>query len=375
MIDSCLRKELFVDQDGINELRLTLASQSNIVQAYGRCGRQGVDGFAFITISNKMFETLQQFSTNEIERNPLYPQMIKIFKHNLPYLELLSHVPRSKVDGDIAYLEKHEMIIKNNDGFKLTKTGEIISQLPCGIRVGRFVVKSIDYIEKLVTLEKCGPKKMYEVRSRFYYYVCLTAAWIERGSSVFEHVFRRPRESAEAFELRKEQAEDAQSEFYGSDCFQTFFNVWFSSFSSGKNLHDWCRDNKIFYKAIIEIDRSSKDLANALSRVLRVNIPVMTMVHDFTSATGHGLHQMMADPMTTAFSDALFSYGGPPKRFGQKPEYVPVSFNGGYMAKFIMDRAVKSGVAEGEPNTPRVLALNIRRKGNMYFLSSIVCVW
>lgn len=374
VVDSCLRKELFVDQDGINELRLTIASKSNIIQAYGRCGRQDAQGIAFVTVSQKLFDTLPQYSLSEIERNPLYPQLIKIFRHDLPYLELLAHVPRAKVSQDITYLEKHDMIVKVDGSYKLTKTSEIISQLPCGIRAGRLVVKSIEYIESLLKEKRIEKKQADMIRGQFYYYVCLTVAWIEHGTSVFENVFRRPRETDEAFQVRKEMANEKQAEFFRTDCFQTFLNVWFESSKCKKNLSDWCRENKIFYRAIVEIDKASKNIAFALMNIVHVSIPRMTRVIDFTPLAGLDLYRMMAMPMMGTFSDALFTYGGAPKRFGQKAEYIPVSFNGGAMSKFIIDRAVKSSVADGEPDTSHILALNIRRKGTMYFLSSIACV-
>ncbi|VBB19064.1 pre-mRNA-splicing factor ATP-dependent RNA helicase PRP16 [Yasminevirus sp. GU-2018] len=265
VVDSCLRKELYVDQDGVSELRLTLASQSNVIQAYGRCGRQGVQGHAFITIPKSLFETLTPYSLSEVERNPLYPQLIKCFKHKLPHLNLLSHAGMSKVREDIEYLEKYEMIRKDGETYALTETGAIISQLPCSIRAGRFIVKAVEYIKSVITDDKFGAKNANDIRSYFYYYTCLTAAWIGYGTSVFENAFRRPRETEEAFGARKEETEQMQADFYKADCYRTFLNVWFSSFTSDAKLHDWCRENKIFCKAIIEIDRASRDIAPAVT--------------------------------------------------------------------------------------------------------------
>ncbi|VBB19065.1 hypothetical protein YASMINEVIRUS_1597 [Yasminevirus sp. GU-2018] len=100
----------------------------------------------------------------------------------------------------------------------------------------------------------------------------------------------------------------------------------------------------------------------------------MDAVIDFASIVGRDLPQMMSEPMLKSFSEDVFVYKGAPRRPGQKPEYQPVTSRGGYMTKFVVDRSVKGGISTGAPETPRVIALNIRRKGNMYFLSSFVCV-
>lgn len=377
VVDSCVRKEIHVTEDGITELVMSMASKSNCIQAAGRCGRQGVKGLVYITIPEWRFESLQPFSLNEVERNPLYNQLMKIFSHSLPHNEILSHVSPTKLRRDISYLMSHGMIEEVGENlFAPTESGRMISRMPCGIRVGNFVVKCIEFVDEFLSKREVSKKFAQAFKTQFYFYACLTAAWIEHNGSVFENVFRRPQESNDDFHARLELTEEIQAELFGEDCYDTFLNIWSDSHKAGNNFFKWCKDHRIFSKALIEIDRSTKDMARALSSILNIDIPFMNEVLDFENIVGMSLKDLMLSPMVQAFNNSLFCYGGPPKRMGQKPEYTPLVSGKRdiYGSKYIFDRSAKNGIGDGRPVNPNIVALNIRQKGNMFFLSSIVSI-
>ena len=373
VIDSCLRKEYYVDKDGVGELRIVMASRTNIIQAYGRCGRQGVQGIVYITISEEMYDTLPQFSLNEVERNPLYPQLMMIIRNGHNPYDVLSHVQTALLDDDLDYLERFEMIEKNDDGsYRHTEAGEIISMLPCGIRIGKFIFNAIKYADVIFDpTNTMSRSDLLNARSMFFHYTCLVASWVENGNSVFERVSRRPTETIDEYETRKEDATYLHERFYGSDCIETLFKVFFGSFES-ENLYEWCHKNGIFYKTLIEIERNAKDIQRVLEDVVQHRIYTEKSVYDFVKDMGRDIYELLSVPLVDAFSDSVFYYGSPPRKNGQNAEYLPKS-RSFTSAKYVIDRSAKSLLGDNRPPTSHILALNIRRKGTMHFMTHIVC--
>ena len=224
-VDSCVRKEEFIDNNNIREIKRTLASQANIIQTAGRSGRQGVKGIAYVAISAKKFELFDKYTLNQIEKQPLYRQLIIIFKKKLPYLEILKSSKIEKINENIRYLIDNMIVEIDGDNYKLTRIGEIIYNLnTLGINAAIFVANCILF-----------PKD----DSSYFYYVFLIAVWIDTGRGVLE--------------TTNGEVTSNYKQFMKNDSLETFLYVWTNWLENKKNL-DLCKSNGLSINILKEIE-------------------------------------------------------------------------------------------------------------------------
>lgn len=288
VIDSGLRKILFIDNDGVKELRTALASKSNIKQAIGRCGRQNKRGVAHIMMTKAHYEDLAFGLTNEVHRNPLYPQIIKLLNSNIEPYMLFGDIPPEKITDNINFLAKHEALhlVTSTDfqyspdsdsdfssssddtdswddsasdsvQFQLfsppmpsvTAIGMMMLKFPCSIRAGQFM-----------------SHVLLEMEEKYYYTGAVIAAWMDESNDIFYRPAKRPRQSEEDFCEIRDTIRSAQAEFYSNDCLETMLKAWYVQLTeckSKKEISTWCREYHLFDKMITSIHSNVQSIIKA----------------------------------------------------------------------------------------------------------------
>lgn len=249
VIDCGYRKVSEIDGDGVQQLVLRPAARSNMKQALGRVGRQGKRGTAYLMLTEQEFDWRQGFSENEVQRNPLYLQIIKLIRDGLPVKEVLCHIAHYRIDNDTEFLIVHGALEKLTDGkIVVTDLGKIMAQLPLSIRAAHFLAIAVTTLSPSL-----------------WYAAAVASAWMDNGSSVFFRPGRKPREDASEYDARVQQVQDAQEEFFEKDCLTTMLAVWYSSWtipaSYKGGFHGWCKDKGIF-------DRTLKDIGSAVNHII-----------------------------------------------------------------------------------------------------------
>jgi HrpA-like RNA helicase len=236
-VDSCIRKETYIDKYNIQELRKVIASQASIKQTAGRTGRQGKKGQAYFVISEGQFNQCLEFSLNEVEKGPIHEQLIVLFKNNLPYIEILRSIDRSIISRDIDYLIENGIIVLSKDTYILTDKGKIISDFNIGMNAAIFIVNCILFT------------KSNRVDNSYYYYVTLITTWINSDKSIF---YEPTDKSSKHQQLLK------------GDSLETFLNVW-DKYNESKDKRKWCFEYSIQIKVLKEI----KDNCDYIFRTLK----------------------------------------------------------------------------------------------------------
>lgn len=340
VIDCGYRKVSEIDSDGVQQLVLRPAARSNMKQALGRVGRQGRRGTAYLMLTQRDFEWRQAFSENEVQRNPLYLQIIKLLRDGLPVKDVLSHIDPYRIERDTLFLIAHGALEKTDDGkIVVTELGKIMAQLPLAIRSAHFLAQAVSTLDPSL-----------------WYAAAVAAAWMDNGSSVFFRPGRKPREDPAEYDARLQIIQDSQEEFFEKDCLTTMFNVWFSSWNIPDGykggFRGWCKDNGIF-------DRTLKDIGSAVNHIIGslesmkfiVNIPTQEkcglLVKDVNDiVTG------LIPALEIAYKDWVFCQGF-------DGDYYREGTFGGY--KYSIDRFLRNGSLISGDRPVRVMALSLKR--------------
>lgn len=344
VIDSGLRKVLNVDQNGVTNLSLGFASQSNIIQATGRVGRQNhtQQDVAYIMMTKEEFDNLEKFPENEVERNQAYNQIMLLISNGLP-LEILNNISKEKLDDNIQVLIKNDALTKTTNGnFEVTEVGKIMSQLSLSLRVGRFLA---DVLLSNLDMET-------------KYFAIVVASWIENSSSVFYRPTKKPRETQENFNERKKIIEESQEAFFVGDCLTTFINVWISykTTTFTKGFKHWCVENGLYDGTLSTINSSVKHIINSLAS-FGFKIPEPKYNKNLNILTNE-----LKQSLKQVYSDWCFTSDE------YSTSYSPVNqeLNGIY----VIDKFIKNGLSYG---SKLVIALSLRQiSHSLTLMSNIV---
>ena len=358
MIDSGLRKINKIDSDGINQLILEYASQSNLKQSYGRVGREGVNGTAYLMMTEDDFNSRNTYATNEVHNNPLYLQIIKLAHNKLPIEEILCHVDPKRIKNDVKFLIKHSALAyDDNENIYVTEYGKIMSQLQLSIKSSHF----LSYL--LIN---------FKFDNDLFYIACVIAVWIDCGTSLFYKPQRKRGETMEFYNYRLEDLEELRTEFYHKDCVGTMLNVWLTSHTIPNDYKDgfysWCRANGVFDKTLKTMNDDVYHLLRSLNEMQYIiNIPdkqtlmsISEHIYDYIDA--------LIPAMEIVFNDWIFLT----KEYTNK--YIPenVLILDKMLPIYIIDKNIKN------PNSTqhtRVLSLGLRKIGdNCIILSNIIAL-
>jgi HrpA-like RNA helicase len=263
-LDCCLRKVMYIDENGVKELKIVTASRSNIIQLAGRCGRQGETGHANVMMSEDEFAYLRHSAPSESEYNPVYNQLIKCVKHKLPYEEILRHTPPSKITKnqnvlcDIGALE-----LTASGSLSVTDFGDKIMSLPCNLRTAKFVLLMCEELVKNPTQHNFN----------MFYQVLVIAAWIEKTPDPLHtpNFFGKSWEETDALRTRVEESHNSFMR-PGDDDLQVFVRIW-NECNAQPNWKAWCKEHYIREKIIDEVFRFIRDIARALERIFPLRFP------------------------------------------------------------------------------------------------------
>lgn len=250
-VDSCIRKETYIDKYNIQELRKVIASQASIKQTAGRSGRQGKRGQAYFVISETQFNHALEFSLNEVEKGPIHEQLLVMIKNNLPYSEILKSIEPSKISRDIDYLIENGIIEESRGTYILTDKGKIISDFNVGMNAAIFIVNCILFA------------KSNRIDDSYYYYVTLITTWIDSGKSIFYEP--------------NDKTSSRYQELLRDDSLETFLNVW-DKYNESKDKSKWCFDYNIQNKVLKEINDNCKYIFRTLTSTYKVKKSNLTYV-------------------------------------------------------------------------------------------------
>lgn len=354
VIDSGLRKVNKIDETGVSQLVLELAAQSNLMQARGRVGRQGVTGTAYLMMTKSDFERRRPYAENEVHLNPLYFQIMKLVHNGLPVKEVLSHVSPYRIDKDTEFLVKHGALTLHNRKIVVTELGQIMAHLPLSIRASHFVAIVVKTVPQ-----------------QFWYTAIVSAAWMDSSSSIFFRPGRKSQEHPMTYNDRLAHVQELQSEFYESDCIKTMLNAWFSSWIVPKNykggFYGWCNDNGLFGRTLKDMNNDVNHIISALSGIgFNVDVP---SVEECKGALQNlsGLIDALIPAMQMAFADWVFTSQGFRNAY--------TSPTSGFETHKINDKLGNSTISHGG-SYQKVIALSLQRisttRGTMVLMSKIV---
>jgi HrpA-like RNA helicase len=394
LVDSCLRKVNNIDKDGVQELCVTHASKANIIQSFGRLGRQNQPGVAHLMISETEYEYLPSYPQTEVNRNPLYHQLMELYSNNLPVGEIIGHHGLHRIIRDTKFLEHHKalevvpdvsetfssMKLSDSDSdedneflayykklsegvedklkvYKVTKLGEIMACLPCSIRVARYIATALTTI----------------TNPTFLWCAIVVGAYIETKIDIFRYVSRKPRESEQDYLARKSAAEEDIEPWLRGDCIDTFLNVWLSiyanAFATKKEYIDWCFNNQISDYAIKNLNSSLKHIMDGISRSpIGKKVQIIepqaeeceTMLCNLET-----LHRAIQIPLLDAFAEWKMNL----HQRKLSSTKLAVYRRGGQL--YFVDRGVKGTKIHAFDAPSTIIATNIRKRGPAMFISGI----
>ncbi len=348
MIDFGLRKINVIDRSGISQLVLGQISKANFKQASGRVGREGKRGTAYLLLSEEQHARLQAFSPNEVERNPLYLQIMKLLANGLPVMEILDHVSPYRINADIDELIKVGAL--EVDRKTVTRIGHIISVLPLSLQAGSF-------LGRVMTFTGSDGKGL---DASYLYIMCVLASWIDLSTSMFLNPRRKPKETLDAYDARIEMIKEAQERFHGSDCLVTMLNIWMASKTEAKDsVSKWCYKNGIYDRSLKELFNNTKHCVDALGRLgIQVQEYKLTEKHipSIRNVMVHFLNQTFTDRICTLVTDFRGDY------YQRK---------GDYQVKHIRDKSI-----DYYDHPEAVMALGIRKHsgGKVAFISKLISI-
>ncbi len=352
VVDSGYRKISEIDIDGVQQLVLSPAARSNMKQSLGRVGRQGRRGAAYLMLTQQEFELRPLFFENEVHRNPLYLQIIKLLRDGLPVKEVLSHIPPDRIDGDTKFLVTHGALeIDDNGIITVTKLGTIMAQLPLAIRSAHFLALTIIHLDPI-----------------YWYSAVVAAAWIDDGASVFYRPGRKPREDHDSYNSRLDSIQEVQEEFFKQDCMSTMFHVWFSSWDIPEtykgSFRGWCKDHGIFDRTLHNMNAAINHIMKSLgSMAFVVEIPKREMCKELVENVNETTKSLV--PMLAiAYKDRKFNH-----EFGRTYKCE----SSGKHATYSIDRFIHNESLISGSYSENILALNLRRiSPKLIIMSNIV---
>ncbi len=356
VIDSGLRKRNKIDENGVSQLVLEFATQSNLIQSGGRCGRQGIRGKVYLLLTEDTFNDLPMYMKNEVHNNPLYLQIIKLAYNNMPIKEVLSRISHNRIDNDIKFLISHNALEKVTKGTKrnkktkivVTELGKLMVQISLSIRASQYLAHFLqNYYGK--------------VNNQVLYTACVIAVWIDIKTSIFYRPSRKQGETLEDFTTKLDELNKIQSAFYKKDCIKTMLNIWFQSWITEENFYEWCKNNGIFDRVLNEMNNEIKHLILLLAKLgFNIGCPSIEECVDILKNTDE-IIQVIILSLMEAFNDCSFIYN---KYSG---DYNMELY--GSIDKYSIDRFLKNN----GKNYKRVIALNLRRiSPNRIIMSNIV---
>lgn len=228
VIDMGLRKKNIIDDQGRIHLITKLAAKSNIIQAAGRVGREEERGTAYILLTKKLFDGLDDFPVPEIYDTNIYFHITTLLRGDYPIEEILKEEKlKRNFNRDLIQLYSVGFIsssasptilgtfgtLKDYSSIKLTDRGLIFTKLNLSLNCSDFLIN--------VLLQN-------DVDGR--YTAVIIASFINLQGGIFYKPKRKYKESAENYRTRLDEVLNKQRKWIDGhiDCIETLLDVWIS---------------------------------------------------------------------------------------------------------------------------------------------------
>lgn len=420
VIDSCVRKIVTIDSQGIKSIETVLASKSNLIQSAGRVGRFGKPGQVHYLINQSEYASLSTSSTPEALRNPCYKQLLYLIGAKLPIdiirsPELLSNNnfgrafaydwPRfDRIANDLMQLLNYGMISNSDEShsdddaanpdedyesdleihgefslssssesseseeveqapivWQLTNAGEIMQHSELSLKATRFISK---------VCKKSDNDNYPALRSHLYL-ACAVAAWLDLSNSLFFSVIKRPKMSKEEFQELETKAAEKRERFVREDCLSTALTVLLTKLAEPEiKIYRWCKMNGIFDKALIEWNRLIEGICRTL---YKQGIPVaypdadeieyLLNCFDF-QLSARSIKTEIVELLERIYTDQVAYLSAHRDRQG-RPRYI-LSHKS---RNCFLDRSVPVEIA---PQLQKFVACSLKKIGKLYALSKTV---
>lgn len=235
VVDSGLIKQVEFDpQTGIQSLVTTQHAKSGCIQRTGRAGRIS-EGECHRLYDKKDFEERLDFQTPEIQRSNLANVVLTMKRmgiEDVKSFEFIDPPEPEAIDQAIATLK---VLGALDDQENITKTGEVMADLPLEPHIGRMIIEA--------EIHQC-----VEV-------VCTLAAFMSTRS-----VFARPKDKQGLADIAHMKFKVSESDFL------TLWKVW-QAYEASNYDRDWARDNFLSSRVLEEV----RDIRYQLFRALKRN--------------------------------------------------------------------------------------------------------
>lgn len=235
VVDSGLIKQVEYDpRTGIQSLVITEHAKSGCIQRAGRAGRIS-EGECHRLYDEKDFKERQKFQTPEIQRSNLANVVLTMKRMGIEDVESFEFIDPPEPEAIDRAIETLKTLGAFDDNEDITKTGEVMADLPLEPHIGRMIIEA----EKRRCVET----------------VCTLAAFMSTRS-----VFVRPKD-------KERLADQAHMKFrvYESD-FLTLWKIW-KAYEASNFDRQWAKDNFLHSKALEEV----RDIRIQLFRALKRN--------------------------------------------------------------------------------------------------------
>ncbi|XP_076036389.1 putative ATP-dependent RNA helicase DHX34 [Oratosquilla oratoria] len=140
VVDSGKVKEMSYDsQSKMRKLKEFWISQASAEQRKGRAGRTG-PGVCFRLYADKKFDELTPYSTPEIQRVPLDSLILQMISMGLPNIRLFPFIEPPAAESLEVSLHALKTQAALTDEEKLTSVGQLLSQLPVDVALGKMLI-------------------------------------------------------------------------------------------------------------------------------------------------------------------------------------------------------------------------------------------
>jgi len=224
VIDLGVRKLAYLDNKGRMTLKTKKAAKSNIIQALSRCGRGHKTGLGFVLMTQPEYNLLDEFPEPEVYRNPLYNQIFRLIRAELPiYRVFCEDQLNDYLQEDMIMMRSHGIIKISETGYELTPIGKIISKIQLSLLSNKFLLDVIFHEEPDI-----------------WYYAVLIATWTDLTDPMFYKPKMKYKETQEEFSKRHTAIRELYQKYkIGVDSFDEILLIVDNIF-----INDGCLDDK-----------------------------------------------------------------------------------------------------------------------------------
>ena len=145
------------------------------------------------------------------------------------------------------------------------------------------------------------------------------------------------------------------------DTLKTFVNIWLQSRTTS-NLYDWCIDNGIYYRNMVNIERSLKDILRSLNH----NFDIKNSFYIRKFDTIDNIIDMVKQPLIISFNKFKLTYF--------KKERGQAQYKDDKGTIYIIDRNIMTTIGMERPPNGMIIGLTLYMRGKLIFIRNTICL-